>query len=78
MSGDSILQKGLRWFLFVVGVGCLIACGVYLGRSLGGVGSAWRLLRALMFLLLGLFFVLMYGENESHRRDRGEAPPRQP
>lgn len=60
------MQKGLRWFLFVVGVGCLIGCGVYLGRSSGDAWSTWRLLRALMFLLLGLFFVLMYGENESH------------
>ena len=61
------MPKGLRWFLFVVGVGCLIACGVYLGRSSADAWSIWRLLRALMFLLLGLFFVLMYGENESRR-----------
>jgi hypothetical protein len=58
----------------VVGVGCLIACGVYLGRSSGDAWSTWRLLRALTFLLLGLFFVLMYGENES-RRGEGQTPP---
>ena len=63
------MAKGLRWFLFVVGVVCLIACGIYLGRS-----SGWGLLRALTFLLLGLFFVLMYGENES-RRGGGQTSP---
>ena len=63
------MARGLRWFLFVVGVGCLIACGVYIGRS-----SGWGLLRALMFLLLGLFFVLMYGENDSRERG-GQTPP---
>jgi len=68
------MPKGLRWFLFVVGVGCLVACGVYLGRSSGDAWSTWRLLRALTFLLLGLFFVLMYGENESRRRE-GQTPP---
>ena len=59
------MSKGLRWFLFVIGVGALIACGIYLGTARGeGVGG-WRMLRALMFLLLGLFFTLMYGENKS-------------
>ena len=56
------ISKGLRWFLFVVGVGALIACGVYLGSMRGEGTTAWRLLRAIMFLLLGLFFTLMYGE----------------
>lgn len=65
------MQRGLRWFLFVVGVGCLIACGIYLDALLGGAGTVWRLLRALMFLLLGLFFILMYGENESRPRGAG-------
>ena len=57
------IPKGLRWFLFVIGVGALIACGIYIGASSGGPAGGWRLLRAMMFLLLGLFFILMYGEN---------------
>ena len=65
------MQRGLRWFLFAVGVGCLIACGIYLDALLGSAGTVWRLLRALMFLLLGLFFILMYGENESRPRGTG-------
>lgn len=59
------MPKALRWFLFVVGVGALVAAGVYLGRALEPGGSEWRLLRSLMFLLLGLFFMLMYGEHEN-------------
>ena len=59
------MAKGLRWFLFVIGVGCLLACGIYLGKLPGTPWALWSLMRALMFLLLGLFFVLMYGENES-------------
>ena len=60
----STMSKGLRWFLFVIGVGGLIACGVYLGTMRGEGLAGWRMLRALMFLLLGLFFTLMYGENK--------------
>jgi hypothetical protein len=71
MAAVRGIPKGLRWFLFAVGVGCLIACGVYIGRGVGETGATWRLLRALTFLLLGLFFVLMYGENESTGR-RGD------
>ena len=59
------MSKGLRWFLFVIGVGTLIACGIYLGTARGEGLAGWRILRALMFLLLGLFFTLMYGENKS-------------
>jgi hypothetical protein len=63
------MSKGLRWFFFVIGVGALIACGIYLGTARGDGIAGWRMLRALMFLLLGLFFTLMYGENKS-----GEGP----
>jgi hypothetical protein len=74
MTGVQGIPRVLRWFLFAVGVGCLVACGVYLGRGVAESGASWRLLRALMFLLLGLFFVLMYGENKSAVR-RSDAPP---
>ena len=69
------MPKALRWLLFVVGIGCLVACGVYLGRLSGDLWSIWRLLRALMFLLLGLFFILMYGENESRSGGTGTTQP---
>jgi len=59
----SEMPRALRWFLFVIGVGALIASGIYLGTALQEGGTVWRLLRALMFVLLGLFFLLMYGEH---------------
>ena len=59
----SGMPNGLRWFMFVIGVGALIACGGYVGTARGDVATGWGLLRALMFLLMGLFFILMYGEN---------------
>jgi hypothetical protein len=58
---------GLRWFFFVIGVGSLIASGIYLGTATRDPDVSNRLLRALMFLLNGLFWILMYGEN----RERG-------
>ena len=64
---DSWMPKGLRWLLFVIGVGALIACGIYLGIAIGEDSTGWRLLRAVTFLLLGVFFVLRYGESASRR-----------
>lgn len=64
MAGRTV-PKGLRWFFFALAVGSLLAAGVYLGTAVSVGGSLPRLLRALMFLLLGLFWVLMYGEHES-------------
>ncbi|MBD3367177.1 MAG: hypothetical protein GF405_03245 [Candidatus Eisenbacteria bacterium] len=62
------MPKALRWLLFVIGVGSLVAAGIYLGEGLRAVAAGWGLARALMFLLLGLFFTLMYGEHVSRRR----------
>jgi len=63
MKGE--MARGLRWLLFVIGVGSLVAAGIYLGSAVADDGTLWRLLRGLMFMLLGLFFVLMYGEHRS-------------
>lgn len=64
MNGKGI-AKTLRWFLFVIGIGALVASGIYLRTVVAESGATWRILRALMFLLLGTFFMLMYGENRS-------------
>ncbi|MBD3348845.1 MAG: hypothetical protein GF400_06575 [Candidatus Eisenbacteria bacterium] len=63
MAQAKQMSRGLRWFLFVVGVGALIASGIYLGRAIGEPTDVPGLMRALMFVLIGLFCVLMYGEN---------------
>ncbi len=63
--GKSRMPKGLRWLLFAVGVGTLVASGIYLGTAMGEGAAGWRLLRAGTFLLLGVFFVLRYGESTS-------------
>jgi len=62
---DRPIPKALRWLFFVLGVGSLIAAGIYVGTG-RAPGADWaRLARAIMFLLLGLFWILMYGENRS-------------
>ncbi|MBL7077844.1 MAG: hypothetical protein ISS31_10270 [Kiritimatiellae bacterium] len=71
-----MMPKGLRWLLFVVGVGTLVGSGIYLGTSIGESGDGWRFLRAGMFLLLGLFFVLRYGESTSGSNAESREAPR--
>jgi len=68
------LRTPLRWFLFVVGIGCLMAAGIYLGRGLADGASTWRILRCVMFTLLGVFFLLMYGENRDRPRRSEDSP----
>ena len=63
----SCMPKGLSWLFFAVGVGTLIACGIYLGRAIGDGGTGWRILHAVVFLVLGVFFILRYGESTSAR-----------
>ena len=66
----SGIPKALRWLFFVIGAGSLVAAGIYLCTALNDTHSTARLLRALMFLLNGLFWILMYGENRSTARER--------
>ena len=72
---DRPIPKALRWFYFVIGVGSLMSSGIYLGTAVATGGTGWRFLRAIMFLLLGLFFMLMYGENKSERGARSREAP---
>lgn len=69
---DRPIPKALRWLFFVLGVGSLIAAGIYAGRAATPGGDWARLARGIMFLLLGLFWTLMYGENRSPARSGGE------
>jgi len=61
---DRPMHKGLRWFYFFVALGCLISTGIYIHKAASEFDSAASLLRALMFLLLGVFLTLRYGESK--------------
>jgi len=61
---DRPMHKGLRWFYCVVGMGCLISTGIYIHKAASGLSSTASLLRALMFLLIGIFLMLRYGESK--------------
>ena len=58
------VPTALRWFFFVLGIGTMIAAGIYLKAYVAGGTMLGEGLRSLMFFLLGLFFTLMYGENK--------------
>jgi len=62
---DRPMSKGLRWFYYVVGLGCLVSTGIYIHKAASGLDSTASLLRALMFLLLGIFTTLRYGESKA-------------
>ena len=64
------VPTGLRWFFFVIGIGQMIATGIYLKAYIAGGTILDEGLRALMFFLLGLFFTLMYGENKRAPEDK--------
>ena len=70
------LPKTLRWIFFSLSIGTLVAAGIYLGGALSRESPA-QPLRAVMFLLLGTFFLLMYGENRPDSGGR-DAPAEDP
>ncbi len=76
MMSARPIPKGLRWFFFVLGVCSLVASGIYVGTATRDPNTGGRLLRAMMFLLNGLFWVLMYGENRDHGSERARATDR--
>ena len=61
--GNRAIPKGLRWLLFAVGTGSLVAAGIYVHVAIGSEIHVWKAARALMFFLVGVFCTLMYGEN---------------
>jgi hypothetical protein len=54
MSKKSRNSKILSWIFFVVGVGSLIAAGIYLEKVMILGPSLWDSLRAISFGLLGI------------------------
>ena len=59
----------------MIGVGSLMASGIYLGAAVREPDMSAKLLRALMFLLNGLFWILMYGEHVSAERRASDGGP---
>lgn len=59
------LPTPLRWLFFVIGVGACISSGIYLGIGASDGFPTGRILRAVIFGLLGIFGVLMYGTSKS-------------
>ena len=66
------LPRVLRWIYFSLSIGTLMASGIYLGAGLSAQGIS-EPLRALMFFLLGTFFMLMYGENRPDSKEQGSS-----
>ena len=70
------LPRILRWIYFSLSIGTLVAAGIYIGAAVSAQGTE-EPLRALMFFLLGTFFMLMYGENRpgAKRQDSTKEAP---
>jgi Flp pilus assembly protein TadB len=62
-----------RWLYFILSVCALMASGIYLCLAMTAGASTGRILRVIIFGLLGILWVLMYGAGG---RQRGpEKPP---
>jgi len=68
---EHSMPTPLRWLYFVIGAGALVACGIYLGTAAAEGFPTWRILRAVMFGLIGIFGVLRYGESKRARGSDG-------
>jgi hypothetical protein len=63
-----------RWLYFVIGIGSLIASGIYIGSGITAGFSIGRIVRVAAFGLLGILWVLLYGQGRPGDRSRGELP----
>jgi hypothetical protein len=61
-----------RWLYFILSVFALTASGIYLGLAMTAGASTGRILRVIIFGLLGILWVLMYGAGG---RQRGPEKP---
>ena len=60
---DKRIPPALRWLLFTVGIGTSVAAGIYTHIVVCDGFKVWTATRALLFLVIGVLGVLMYGEN---------------
>jgi hypothetical protein len=65
-------RKPSRWLYFVLSIGSLVASGIYIGTAAAQGFPTGRILRAVMFGLLGIFWTLMYGESRPKKISREE------
>jgi hypothetical protein len=59
MSADRIGPP--RWLYFILGVGALLAAGIFLGIARTDGFTAGRLIRIVLFGLLGILWVFLFG-----------------
>ena len=67
----SGMPKTLRWIFFFLSIGTMISAGIFLKTYVAGGTLLGEGAKALMFFLLGTFFMLMYGENRDNTNNRG-------
>lgn len=63
-----------RWFFFAIGIGSLMASGIYIGIAKTAGSSSGRAIPAVIFGVLGLLWVLMYGQDAGRSRSCGGGP----
>jgi hypothetical protein len=71
----TIRRTPPRWLYFVIGVGALIACGIYVGTGAAEGFTSGRIARAVMFGVLGLLWVFQYGQGRRSRRHENDSSP---
>ena len=57
-------SRTLKWILYGVGIGTLIASGIYLRKGMEEGFDNWNAIRMALFFLVGTVCILMYGENK--------------
>jgi hypothetical protein len=61
-----------RWLYFVIGIGSLIASGIYIGSGITAGFSTGRIVRVAAFGFLGILWVFLYGQGRARNRSRDE------
>ena len=67
----SGIPRTLRWIFFGLSIGTMISAGIFLKAYVAGGTLLGEGAKALMFFLLGTFFMLMYGENRGNTDNPG-------
>ncbi len=67
-----------RWWFFVIGIGSLVASGIYVGTAAAQSFPAGRILRAVIFGLVGIACMLMYGEHRKGPVPKGDPTRERP